>query len=67
MKDFMRKEGYEEDEIEAMIKNVCNQNDYLLKKYVARLRLSQDKDRKILPVVWNRWKQFVGIRKLIKY
>jgi len=65
--DFMRSERYSEREIEKFFGDVCKSNDDKMKKYMARWRIRQDSKRKILPIVWNRWREFVGIRKLVKY
>jgi hypothetical protein len=38
-----------------------------MQKYMARMRMRLDPKKKVVPVIWNRWKQYVGIRKLVKY
>ena len=63
----MRSEKYTEDEIETKTDYCNDYNDYLLKKYSVRWQIRLDPNRKILPLIWNRWKGFVAIRKLIKY
>mmetsp|Transcript_2435 Transcript_2435/g.3723 ORF Transcript_2435/g.3723 Transcript_2435/m.3723 type:complete len:196 (-) Transcript_2435:713-1300(-) len=67
LKDFMRKEQYKEFEIDMTFNKVCKENDDRMRKYISRIRIQQQGDRKLLPIVWNRWKEYVGIRKLIKY
>jgi hypothetical protein len=67
LKDFMRKEHYTENEIEQFHDTVCNTNENLMKKYLIRLKIGQDEKRNIIPAVWNRWREFVGIRKLVRY
>ena len=34
---------------------------------MIRLRIRQDSEKKQLPHIWQRWKDYVAIRKLIKY
>merc|ERR1712216_336498 len=67
MREFLRKEKYTEDEIEKIHDGVVARNDGLMNKYMTRLRIRQDKDRKLLPTIWQRWREYVGMRKLIKY
>jgi hypothetical protein len=38
-----------------------------MKKYLLRMRMRQDKDKRVVPMVWNRWRQYTGMRKLLKY
>ena len=38
-----------------------------MRKYMIRMRLRHDEEKSGLPHVWQRWKDFVAIRKLIKY
>lgn len=63
----MLQEGYTPREAEETIRRVGQENQELLDKYAKRMLIFQDKDRRILPIVWNRWKYYVGMRKLIKY
>lgn len=63
----MRSEHFTEDEIENQFNDVCTKNDHLMKKYLLRMKHFSDDDNKLLPIVWNRWREYVGIRKLIKY
>ena len=63
----MRKEHYKEFEIQMTYNKVCKENDDLMKKYMMRFKLLQNKDRRILMILWNRWREFVGIRKLLKH
>lgn len=63
----MRDEHYTEKEIENKSKEVFARNEHLMRKYVARMRLRQDHNRRIMPAVWNRWRQFTAMRKLIRY
>lgn len=52
MKEFLRKEKYTEPEIEMIHNGVIARNDGLMRKYMTRLRIRQDKDRKNLPIIW---------------
>lgn len=67
LKEFMRSEHFTEDEIEKQFNDLSTQNDHLMQKYLLRMKHFSDDDNKLLPIVWNRWREFVGIRKLIKY
>lgn len=67
LKDFMREEHYTESEIKIKCKDWFGKNEYLMNKYLARMRMRQDPNKKVVPKVWNRWKQYVGMRKLVKY
>lgn len=67
LKDFLRSEHYTENEVEGICEKVFNKNHYLMRKFMIRMRLRQDKDIANLPHIWNRWKDYVAIRKLIKY
>lgn len=66
LKEFMRKERYGENEIEAMFNKVTWKTDGLLRKYIIRWRIRQTRKR-LVPVVWDRWRQYVGMRKLVRY
>ena len=63
----MKKEHYTEREIETFYDHVCDTNEMLLKKYITRLQMRQDETKSLMPVVWNRWREYVGMRKLIKW
>ena len=67
LKEFMRKEHFTEKEIQLKCKEWFGRNEHLMKKYMTRMRLRLDPKKRIMPAVWNRWKQYVGMRKLIKY
>lgn len=67
LRELMLQEHYTPKEIDDICKKVSTKNDHLMEKYIKRIRLTQDKDKKLLPAVWNRWRGFVGIRKLIRY
>ena len=67
LQDFMRAQHYTEDDIEETFKHVDSYNDFLMKKYMIRMRIKQDPDRKNLPLLWNRWREYCAIRKLVKY
>lgn len=66
LKDFMRAEHYTEQEIKLKTREWFGKNEMLLGKYIARMRMRQT-EKKLIPKVWNRWRQYVGMRKLIKY
>jgi hypothetical protein len=67
LKDFMRQEGFTEKEIQVKCKDWFGKNEQLMKKYMARMRNRLDPKKRGLLAVWNRWRQYVGIRKLFKY
>ena len=67
LKDFMREEGFTEKEIQLKCKDWFGKNEYLMKKYMARMRMRLDPKKKVLPALWNRWRHYVGMRKLLKY
>jgi hypothetical protein len=56
LKDFMRSEHYTEQEIKLKCKTWFDKNQNLLNKYMARWRMRLDPRRRIMPVVWNRWR-----------
>jgi len=56
LKELMQQEHYTPREIEDTCKRVFGKNDHLMEKYIKRIRLNQDGNRKILPAVWNRWR-----------
>jgi predicted small metal-binding protein len=67
LKDFMREEHFTEAEIRQKTKEWFGRNEQLMYKYIARMKMRQEKDRRYIPMVWNRWRQYTGMRKLIKY
>lgn len=67
MKEFLRNEKYTESEIEILYEGVCDRNEGLMRKYLTRLRLNQEPKKRVLPIVWQRWREYVGIRKLLKF
>ena len=67
MKDFLREEKYTEDEVEKIYGDICARNEGLMRKYILRLKITQQPKKRLLPIVWQRWREFVGIRKLLKY
>jgi hypothetical protein len=67
MKEFLRKEKYTESEIGILYEGVCDRNEGLMRKYLTRLRLNQEPTKRALPIVWQRWHEYVGIRKLLKF
>jgi len=67
LKDFMRKEHYTEDQIDKFYDDVCDTTEHLMKKYLIRIKIRQDEKNKTLPLIWNRWREYVGVRKLVRY
>jgi hypothetical protein len=59
LKDFMRSQHYTELEINKFYNDVCSKNETLMKKYMIRLKYKQHPDKKLLPIIMDRWKQFV--------
>jgi hypothetical protein len=62
----MRQEHYSEDEIEEKMKVVEWHTNGLMKKYIIRWRL-RNTQKKWLPTIMDRWKQYVKIRKMIRH
>ena len=67
LKEFMRSQHYTEGEIDKFYGDVCARNDHVMNKIMTRWQFLRDPDRRIIPIVMNRWKEFVAMRKLIKY
>jgi hypothetical protein len=67
MKEFLRSEHYTEPEIEKICAKVFNRNEHLMKKYMIRMRIRHDPVNRNMPHIWQRWKDYVAIRKLLKY
>ena len=69
MKEFLRKEKYTEGEIDMIYNKVCGRNEYLMKKYMIRLKIAHGdrQDQRLLPIVLNRWKEYVAVRKSVRY
>ena len=67
LKAFMRKERYSENAIEMMCSKVNRDNEYLMKKYMIRMKLKTEKGQPYMPFVFDRWKKFVALRKLFAY
>lgn len=62
----MRQEQYSENEIANMMKDVDWKTNGLMKKYIIRWRCRYSQ-KKWLPYIMDRWKQYVRIRKLIRH
>ena len=67
MREFLRSEHYTEPEIEKMCAKVFGRNEHLMKKYMIRMRIRHDPVNRNMPHIWQRWKDYVAIRKLLKY
>ena len=67
MKEFLRKEKYTEGEIDMIYNGVCTKNEGLMKKYMIRMRIARDQDQRLLPIVWQRWREYVAVRKSVRY
>ena len=64
--DLMREEGYSEEDIkEALSKGVKKQNGLMLK--VIRRMQHYNQDLYTKPKMFDRWRQFVHMRKLFRY
>jgi hypothetical protein len=62
----MRAEHFTEQEIRQKCKDWFSKNEVLMNKYMLRWRMRQT-EKRIVPQVWNRWRQFTAMRKLVKY
>lgn len=62
----MRQEHHTEDEIARMMQEVDWKTNGLMKKYIIRWR-ARYTEKKWLPSIIDRWKQFVKIRKMIRH
>lgn len=67
MKQFMRDQHYTELEINKFYNDVCGYNDYLMKKHMIRMKYKLDPNKRLLPIVMDRWRGFVQIRKSVKH
>ena len=67
LKAFMRAEHYTEDQVEEMYDKVKARTEGLMRKHMMRLKIGKDPEKRMLAVVWNRWRYFVGNLKLLKY
>ena len=67
LKKFMEKERYTEDEIDGLYDHVHETNETLLKKHTARWKCATSKDKRMLPIVWQRWRYYCGNVKLLKF
>jgi len=67
LKAFMRAEHYTEDQVEEMYDKVKARTEGVMRKHMMRLRIGKDPSKRLLSVVWNRWRYFVGNLKLLKY
>jgi hypothetical protein len=67
MKEFLRKEKYTEGEIDMIHNGVCTKNEHLMKKYMLRMRIGRDKDQRLLPIVFQRWREYVAVRQSVRY
>ena len=52
LKDFMRKERYTEEEIEAKFAECKGTNDYLMKKVITVLKITPRANREVLIKCW---------------
>jgi len=67
MREFLRKEKYTEGEIDMIYNGACNKNENLMKKYMIRMRIARDENQRLLPIVWQRWREFVALRQQIRH
>lgn len=64
----MRNEAYTEDEIAKVMSKVNWRTEGLMRKYIIRMRLKYtEPEKKYFPYIWDRWKMFVAMRKLVRY
>jgi hypothetical protein len=63
----MRDQHYTELEVDKFYNDTCGYNDYLMKKHMIRMRYRLDPIKRLLPIVMDRWKGFVQVRKNLKY
>jgi hypothetical protein len=54
-------------EINKFYNDVCDTTEQRMRKHMIRLRYKQDPDKRLLPIVMDRWKGFVAIRKNVKH
>ena len=67
MREFLRKEKYTEGEIDMIYDGVCTKNEGLMKKYMIRMRIARDPNQRLMPIVWQRWREYVAVRKSVRY
>ena len=56
LKEFMRSEHFTEQEIKLKCREWFGKNEFLMNKYISRMRMRQDLNKKLIPKVWNRWR-----------
>ena len=64
LKTFMTKEGYEEKDIEQVLKN--NRSREMMLKAVRRMQ-HYNEEGYVKPKCFDRWRLYVHLRKLFKY
>lgn len=62
----MRQEHYSEDHIQEYMKRVNWMTNGLMRKYIIRWRIKYTQ-KKYFPYIIDRWKQYVRIRKMVRY
>jgi hypothetical protein len=67
IKDFMKDQHYTNLEVNKFYNDVCNTTENLMKKHMIRMKYKLDPTKRLLPIVMDRWKGFVQVRKNVKY
>lgn len=67
LKDFMRDQHYTELEINKFFNDVDQTNHNRMLKHMIRMKYKLDPNKRLLPIVMDRWKGFVAIRKNVKH
>lgn len=67
IKSFMKDQHYTSLEINKFYNDVCATTENRMKKHMIRMKYKQDPKKRLLPIVMDRWKGFVAIRKNVKH
>lgn len=63
----MRDQHYTELEINKVFDDVDKTNQNRMMKHMIRMKYKLDPNKRLLPIVMDRWKGFVAIRKNVKH
>ena len=68
MKNFMKKEGFTDRQIDEIANKGQDKGDSILKKAIGRWKVhSKDQDGYLQTKMFDRWRQYVHMRKIVKY
>ena len=67
LKNFMKKEGFTEHQIEDIVHNAAVKSRELLAKTIGRWKSYNGTDDYLKPKCFDRWRRFVAFRRVIKH